>query len=157
MVASMSSGTIVVGVDGSEGSRQALRWAAEEAQLRGAKLRVVHAWVVPLSIGLPEPSILGHPIIPETPLDEIRAVLVRKGQAVLDAALESIEAVDVAAELVERLPAHALIGAAEGADLLVVGSRGLGGFKGLLLGSVSQQCVHHAPCPLVIVPLPHNV
>jgi nucleotide-binding universal stress UspA family protein len=154
MVDDMSSGTIVVGVDGSAGSERALLWAAEEARLRGAKLHVVHAWNVPLSVGLPDPSVLGHTIVPEVPLDEIRAVLASKGQAVLDAALESVEAVDVAPELVEALPAHALVRAAEDADLLVVGSRGLGGFKELLLGSVGHQCAHHAPCPIVIVPPP---
>jgi nucleotide-binding universal stress UspA family protein len=54
--------------------------------------------------------------------------------------------------LVEGQPADALCAEAEGAELLVVGSRGLGGFHGLLVGSVSQQCVHHAPCPVVVVP-----
>jgi nucleotide-binding universal stress UspA family protein len=150
----MSSGTIVVGVDGSAGSREALLWAAEEARLRSSRLCVLHAWSVPLLVGLPEPSILGHAFIPETPLDEIRAALASKGRGFLDAALKSVEAVDVAPELVEALPAHALIKAAEGADLLVVGSRGRGGFTELLLGSVSQQCSHHAPCPIVIVPPP---
>src|SRR5918995_507309 len=95
---------IVVGVDGSEGAAEALRWALGEARLRRAKVLVVHAWTVPLVLSVPSDETFG---VPE---------------------------------------------AANDADILVVGSRGLGGFTGLLLGSVSQQCAHNAPCPLVIVP-----
>ena len=123
----------MVGVDGSPGSLAALRFAAAEAGLRGARLRVVHAWTVPLAVALPEPAVLGQPIIPEPEFEEVRAALLAEGTA-----------------------AHALVQAAEGADLLVVGSRGRGGFKGLLLGSVSQQCAHHAPCPVAIVPSPRD-
>jgi nucleotide-binding universal stress UspA family protein len=152
MLPSMSAGTIVVGVDGSEASKEALRWAAAEARLRGARLRVVHAWTVPLSIAAPEPSVLGHPMLPGPSVEEVRAALAERAERVLDDAVAGLEGVEVEPELVEGTPAHALVRAAEGADLVVVGSRGLGGFKGLLLGSVSQQCTHHAPCPVVIVP-----
>ena len=152
MLPRMGTGTVVVGVDGSEASKEALRWAAGEALLRGARLRVVHAWMVPLSLAAPEPSVLGYVVIPGPPLDEVQSVLAERAEHVLDDAVVSLEGVEVERVLVEGPPSHVLVRAAEGADLLVVGSRGLGGFKGLLLGSVSQQCAHHAPCPLVIVP-----
>jgi nucleotide-binding universal stress UspA family protein len=106
------AGTIVVGVDGSEKSKEALRFALEEARLRGARVEAVYV-----------ADVAGD------------AAAVRVDQIAVD----------------DR-PARALIAAAADADLLVVGSRGHGGFAGLLLGSVSQQCAQHAPCPVVIVP-----
>jgi nucleotide-binding universal stress UspA family protein len=108
--------------------------------------------MIPLSVGLPEPSVLGHPIVREASLEEIRTTLAGDGQSVLDAAISLLEGVDAEPVLVEDAPARALVRAASDADLLVVGSRGRGGFKGVLLGSVSQQCARQAPCPLVIVP-----
>jgi len=150
----MASGTIVVGVDGSPGSLEALRFAAAEARLRGARLRVVHAWTVPLAVALPEPAVLAQPLIPEPEFEQVRAALLVEGEKLLDEALAGLDAPEVERVLAEGTPAHALVQAAEGADLLVVGSRGRGGFRGLLLGSVSQQCAHHAPCPVAIVPAP---
>jgi nucleotide-binding universal stress UspA family protein len=145
--------TIVVGVDGSEGSARALRWALNEARLRGAQLRVIHAWFVPLVLALPSEETFG---IPEPPgsMEEIRAALAKEAANVLAAAMQDIEAGDVhvGGEVIEGKPARVLTEAAADGDLLVVGGRGLGGFTGLLLGSVSQQCAHHARCPLVIVP-----
>ena len=146
----MSSGVIVVGVDGSPESRHALRWAAEEARQRGARLRVVHAWTLPAAIGVAD-AVLGHPVIQEPPLDELKESLAQEAERVLDDALVGFEDIEIEREVVEASPARALLRAAEGADLVVVGSRGRGGFTGLLLGSVSQQCAHHAPCPVVIV------
>lgn len=137
-------GTIVVGVDGSEGSRQAFRFALAEARLRQASLKAVLAWALPFSGGATTgmlPSLLADfQTEAERSLD--------------DAILEAGGAEDVVLEkvVVEGAAGHALIEAAKGAELIVVGSRGRGGFKGLLLGSVSQQCAHHAPCPVVIVP-----
>jgi len=147
-------GTIVVGVDGSPGSLEALRFAVAEARLRGVKLRVVHAWTVPLAVALPEPAVLAQPLIPEPEFEQVRAALLAQGDTLLDEALAGVDMPEVERVLVEGTPAHALVQTAEGADLLVVGSRGRGGFRGLLLGSVSQQCAHHAPCPIVIVPAP---
>jgi nucleotide-binding universal stress UspA family protein len=144
---------IVVGVDGSEGAAQALRWALGEARLRGASLRVVHAWSVPLVLSIPSAGAFGVPE-PAESIQQVRAALHKEADNVLEAALHGIEAddIEVQAEVVEGKPARVLMEAAADADLLVVGSRGLGGFTGLLLGSISQQCAHHAPCPLVIVP-----
>jgi nucleotide-binding universal stress UspA family protein len=146
--------TIVVGVDGSEGSVRALRWAVEEARLRDAQLRVIHAWYVPLILSAPSDETFGIPP-PAGSLDEVRTALAREAGKVLAASLQGTGSDEgqVVGEVIEGKPARVLTEAAAEADLLVVGSRGLGGFTGLLLGSVSQQCAHHARCPLVVVPL----
>ena len=135
------SGLVVAGVDGSVGAARALQWAAEEARLRGARLRVVLAWSY-----LDQPGGEFNPAYGEDDarrhLDEIIAGLGEEG-----------EGVDLEPVTVNDLPARGLLEATgTDADLLVVGARGLGGFQGLLLGSVSQQVAQHAPCPVVIVP-----
>jgi len=140
---------IVVGIDGSAESKQALRWAVAEAKLRGAALRVVHTWFFPYIA--PGPGV--DPVLLDADLIE---TVRRLAEELVDGELaelgDTTSGVDIERAVVEGAPAPALLEAAEGADLLVVGSRGRGGFTGLLLGSVSQQCAHHAPCPLVIVP-----
>jgi nucleotide-binding universal stress UspA family protein len=143
----------VVGVDGSEGATSALRWAAAEARLRGVGLSVVHAWTVPLVLTSPSGETFGVPD-PAHSVEEVRAASQEKADEVVQASLETIDALGVAvdSQVVEGRAASMLIDASEGAELLVVGRRGLGGFAGLLLGSVSQQCAHHARCPVVIVP-----
>jgi|SRR5579862_1636116 len=138
--------TIVVGIDGSPQSREALRWAAAEARLRGAALRVVHAWNLPYRPIAPS-------FIPELDPRDIEAAK-RHADGLIEeelAELGDLGELEVERVALEDSPAAALITAAADADLLVVGSRGRGGFTGLLLGSVSQQCAHHAPCPIVIV------
>jgi nucleotide-binding universal stress UspA family protein len=144
---------IVVGVDGSEGAAEALRWALGEARLRRAKVLVVHAWTVPLVLSVPSDETFGVPE-PAASMQEVCAALHKEADNVLQGALEGIDAddVEVEAHVVEGKVVRVLVEAANDADILVVGSRGLGGFTGLLLGSVSQQCAHNAPCPLVIVP-----
>jgi len=138
-------GTIVVGVDGSEESKQALRWALEEARLREARIVALRAWVYPaLAAGGLIP--VAADFLGDLTENETRQL----AEVVAEAA--GVGGVEIEQVVVEDAPAHALVRAAEGADLLVVGSRGHGGFTGLLLGSVSQQCAHHAPCPVVIVP-----
>jgi nucleotide-binding universal stress UspA family protein len=136
--------TIVVGVDGSETSRAALRWAVEEARLRNARVRAVHAWwIYPmLTDGLPTTD------EPERLDDEAT----ERVQAFVTETLGEQPDVEVTPVAVQGMQAAAaLVEAARDADLLVVGSRGVGGFTGLLVGSVSDQCTHHAPCPIVIV------
>ncbi len=137
--------TIVVGVDGSDGADAALHFAAEEAQLRGATLNAVHAWTLPPGLAVPG---VAPPLTTEY-LDQLAA----DAEQLLDRALADIEdgGPRVERTVVRGSPVTALVEAAADADLLVVGSRGRGGFAGLLLGSVSQQCAHHAPCPIVIV------
>lgn len=149
--------TIVVGIDGSAGSEAALRFALDEARLRGATLRVVHAYVLPLSDVAPDPFLLEFPSVPGPELEAIAADLDAGARSLIDAALDRVLGGAEAGVALERVavegsPSASLIDQAAGADLLVVGSRGHGRVHGLLLGSVSQQCVSHAPCPVAIVP-----
>jgi nucleotide-binding universal stress UspA family protein len=139
---------VIVGVDGSEGSIEALQFAVDEARLRGTELLVVNAWHIP-------PGVYGSGWAP-TPLDldEYRKLAQKALEASLVDAGITDAGVAVTPVLREGQPADVLCLEAGIDDLLVVGSRGLGGFRGLLLGSVSQQVVHHAPCPVVIVPSP---
>lgn len=130
---------VVVGVDGSEQARRALTWAAEEAKLRGARLRVVHVWSYLAQTGEAFDPTYGD--------DDARRLL-------QEAVAGLGDGVDIETIAVCDLPARGLLDSAQDADLLVVGARGMGGFGGLLLGSVSQQVAQHAPCPVVIVPQP---
>ena len=138
-------GTIVVGVDGSKGSHEALLFAVEEARLRGARVRAVMASFV-TSLAYSGMSGFGPDIDPTQLEDASRAAL--------DTAVDAIgEQADVEIERVLDFgqPAQVLIEEGRGAELLVVGPRGHGGFVGLLLGSVSHECALHASCPVVIV------
>jgi nucleotide-binding universal stress UspA family protein len=148
-------GIVIVGVDGSAGARAALRWAMTEARLRKTRLRVIHAWTFSY------PGGAGYGYLGET-LDAFPggglSSLHRASEDLIDHAIAEFaaeaEGLEIEREIVEGAPAEVLVGAATEHDLLVVGSRGHGGFAGLLLGSVSQQCAHHAPCPIVIVQAP---
>lgn len=139
---------IVVGVDGSPSSAQALHWALAEARLRGAAVRVVHAWEFPYTEGE----------IARLAGETIHEPLTRAAHELLDDALANVDTDGVTDErsVTEGPPARALLAAAQDAELLVVGCRGHGGFTGLLLGSVSQQCAQHAGCPVVIIHHPHD-
>jgi nucleotide-binding universal stress UspA family protein len=137
-------GRIVVGVDGSPVSLHAARWACRQATLTGAHLELVTAWHVPVFVGYP-----GAGGVALAGIDWEGGA-----RATLGAAVE--ELADVLPEGTTRrvLHGHAatvLVHAAEGADLLVVGSRGHGGFAGMLLGSVSEHVTAHSPCPVLVV------
>ena len=136
--------TIVVGVDGSEGALAALRWALREARMRGAKVRLVHAWAYPEVSTYHQAA---HLL--EIPFAEDAARLLDR---VVEEAASDAEGLEIEKVVVEGEGAPSLVDAAQDASMLVVGSRGLGGFAGLLLGSVSQQCAQHARCPVVIIP-----
>ncbi len=136
---------IVVGIDGSDSSRRALRWALDEARPRQAVVEVVHAWHVPYTIGFPFSAVSFDPQEFE---DAARDLL----DSVVDEAVGSELSQPVEKILAAGEPTSALLENAKGADLLVVGSRGLGGFGQLLLGSVSHQLATHAPCTVVVVP-----
>ena len=136
-------GRIVVGVDGSNHSALALRWAVDQAAMTGADVEVVACWQWPASAG---------GFLPYENFD--MSAITRKA---VDAAVASVvgdgeqSAVSVRTTVVEGYPAKALLDAAKGADLLVVGSRGHHAISGLLLGSVGLHCATHAPCPVLIV------
>ena len=134
---------IVVGVDGSAAAAKALEWALAEARARNATLEVVHAWNLPA---------IAVPYVPDT--TAIEAAAAQLIDETLRAANVSEDDPNVVRTLLPGAPAAVLVELGEHADLVVVGSRGLGGFKGLLLGSVGQQVATHAPCPAVVVPLP---
>jgi nucleotide-binding universal stress UspA family protein len=143
---------IVVGVDGSESSRDALAWALAEARLRAAPVRVVSAWeITPLAYTA------AGTFAP--PLDEaVYESVERAAEQNLSATLAALEGaaagVEVETSVREGTAAHVLLEAARDADLIVVGSRGHGSLAGVLLGSVSHQVAQHAPCPVVIVRAP---
>ncbi|MGD0321176.1 MAG: universal stress protein [Acidimicrobiales bacterium] len=133
---------IVVGVDGSASSKEALKWAARQAELTGAWLVVVTTWRYHTSLGWVAP----YPADFDPEADARHA---------LDANIEEVlgpsPSVEVRTEVVEGHPALVLVETSKGADLLVVGSRGYGGFTGMLLGSVSEHCVTHAHCPVLVM------
>lgn len=139
---------VVVGVDGSTTSGQAVDWAAEQAQLTGASLVLVAAWHVSAAA---YGSWGTAPIPPSVDLD-----LAKYARETLDRVADEVEQrhpeLGVVRRVVEGPPALVLLDEAQGADLLVVGSRGHGAFRGMLLGSVSQHCVTHARCPVVVMP-----
>lgn len=138
-------GRVVVGVDGSEGSDNALRWAAAHAARRGATLEVVKAWTSPL-VGLPDSMLFD--------IDLVKAAE-DTGQAELDAQVARVlgEVGDDVTTLLTEGPASvALVERAAAADLVVVGPRGLGPLTSRLLGSVTYKLLHHSPCPVAVVP-----
>lgn len=131
---------IVVGIDGSEQSKGALRWAIGQARLTGASVDAVTAWRFPASYGL---SVVAADLDVE---GEARKMLSETLSDVTGGASE----VQVRQLAGEGPPAEVLLNAAKGADLLIVGSRGRGGFRSAVLGSVSLACVLHAPCPVLV-------
>jgi nucleotide-binding universal stress UspA family protein len=138
---------IVVGVDGSDGARAALRWAIREAHLRGATVDALCVWSFPVPIGLPYAEMQSLAV--EDFQQRATATLaVEVDKALAEEGLD----VEVTQRVAMSHPVVALREAAQHADLLVVGTRGRGGFTGLLLGSTSRECAQHSPCPVVIVP-----
>lgn len=136
------AGTIVVGVDGSTPSQRALEWAMRQAEYEDGLVVAVLAWQVPATYGA---AAMLMP--PEDFAVEAKAALA----AVVDAAAAERPEVRIERAVVEGNPAKVLLDQAKNADLLVVGSRGHGGFVGALLGSVSHHVIHHAPCPVVVI------
>ncbi|MFF4582662.1 universal stress protein [Streptomyces sp. NPDC001373] len=133
---------IVAGVDGSPSSRTALRWAVGYAGLVGGRVDAVTAWEIPGEASWSAPAVdatLDQEQAERLLVDEVRTVLGEPGSLLVNE------------RLVHGPPAEVLVHAAQGADMLVVGSRGRGGFRRALLGSVSLQVALHAPCPVTIV------
>lgn len=131
---------IVVGVDGSEQSRAAMDWAIEESRLRKGAVQAVTAWSFPY-VSDAQGTVWDYEIFQ------------KDAQAILEAELERVkdQGVPITGKIVEGNPAAALIDASRDADLVAVGSRGHGGFTGMLLGSVSHQTIHHAHCPVLVI------
>jgi nucleotide-binding universal stress UspA family protein len=133
---------IVVGLDGSDSSNAALAWAVKQARYTGAAVEAVTAWEFGLTYGVP----------PTAAFDIDYAGIAADMAADAIAGVSSPgEPVKIRSKVAEGHPAQVLLEAAEGAELLVVGSRGRGGFTGALLGSTSQHCAQHASCPVVII------
>jgi nucleotide-binding universal stress UspA family protein len=135
-------GRIVVGVDGSQSSRQALTWAARQATLTGAFVDVITTWEWPRNYGWAvaygegwEPHADAEKVVNEA-IEPVR---------------EANPEVNIRTRVVEGHPAPVLVEASRGAELLVVGSRGHGEFAGMLLGSVSEHCVTNAHCPVLVL------
>jgi nucleotide-binding universal stress UspA family protein len=143
-----TTSVIAVGVDGSEHARRALRWAIDEARFRAGAIRVVTAWHVPLVVqergsGSAPPAMVSLE-------DLVREAAEGVGTAAVDEVREAgVEALEPVVR--EGQAADVLVEVSNGAELLVVGSRGHGGFSGLLAGSVSMQCIQHSHCPTTVV------
>jgi nucleotide-binding universal stress UspA family protein len=137
-----ANNVIVVGVDGSDASKDALRWAHKQAGFTGASLEVIATWEYPTSFGW-------APAWPSdwNPAEDAKKALATLAEEVLGANPD----VKVRQVVLEGHPAPILVAAGANADLLVVGSRGHGEFAGMLIGSVSEYCAMHAPCPVVII------
>jgi nucleotide-binding universal stress UspA family protein len=130
---------IVVGVDGSEGCKLALRWAAHLAPRLGARIEAVTAWDIPVAYGWALPN--------WNPQHDAEQLL----RATIDEVFAKNRPADLIMCAREGGAAHVLVEASQGAALLIVGSRGHGGFVGLLLGSVSTSVAEHATCPVLVV------
>ena len=144
--AAQQAGLVVVGVDGSRPADEALAFALAEARRRASQLRVVTAWRVPASAlagGLGPAAGFTPTDIETAARDALDGTIARAGAAA--------QGIEIETRVREGHAADVLVEESADADLLVVGSRGLGGFGGLLLGSVSQQCAHHARCPVLII------
>jgi nucleotide-binding universal stress UspA family protein len=146
------AGTIVVGVDGSDASRVALRWAAEEARLRSAHLVAIHAWSFVPVAPLGDAGVLAMPAgdLPGQLEAESEAATTTLDEALAEAVSEG-SGIEVDRRVVEGDAGEVLVAEAAKADLVVVGSHGRTGLKAALLGSVSRHVVDHATCPVVVV------
>jgi len=141
----MTAAPVVVGVDGSEESRLALRWAFEYAQISGVPVEVLMAWDIPPTYGW-------APSYDDVDFEKFA----KKAQETVEEIVRGMlgDNASVTWRVERGHPAPILVAASEHAQLLVVGSRGHGAFAEMLLGSVSQHCVHHAHCPVVVIRRP---
>lgn len=137
--------TIIVGVDGSAGSIDALQWAVREAQLRGATVRAVSVWDFPYAYG----GLTATVPLPTAGLEDASRASLET--AIASAVPDAAQAAAIERSVLSGNPSNVLVDQSEDADMLVVGARGHGGFLGLLLGSTSDQIVKHAHCPVVVV------
>jgi nucleotide-binding universal stress UspA family protein len=141
------AGRIVVGVDGSASSAAALAWALDEGVVRHQPVHVVLTWMMPAVVGMSPSMLPPHSEVESGARQQLEQIVAAQTTAAGPRPADSV----VTLEVVEGSAPSVLVTSAHDASLLVVGSRGHGGFAGLLLGSVSQQCAAHAPCPVVVV------
>lgn len=141
---------IVVGIDGSDASKEALRLALYEATLRGTRVRAVHAWSSLLPIAMASPAYVAS-IDPEPLRQAAEETLQKVVDAVAGERAENVERA-----LVEGPADRAILDNAHDAEMIVLGQRGLGTVGAVVLGSVSHHVLHHARCPVLIVPHPHD-
>jgi nucleotide-binding universal stress UspA family protein len=146
-------GRIVVGTDGSRSACAAVGWAAREAALRGTELHVIHAWTPGLA-AYPSPWYTPSDVGVEASFDASQTIAARICEAAREQALRAAPGVEVRCESLEGSSTQVLLDQSADADMLVVGARGHGGFIGLVLGSVSDQCARHSQIPVVVVPAP---
>lgn len=149
------AGKIVVGVDGSEPSHEALRWAAAEAELRGARIVAAHSWtfIPPTPIG--EPGMIPMPATDYVgQMDAERNAALAELEAAVAEVFPDGAPAGLETKLLEGDAEDALVRESADAELLVVGSRGRSGITSALLGSVSRHVVSHARCPVVVVKPP---
>jgi nucleotide-binding universal stress UspA family protein len=139
MPSTKPGGVIVVGVDGSEGSRDALLWAAEQAQLTGSSVRVVATWRWPNYVTRVPPGV------------DLQVDTERTLSEMVESVRPAVTDLQLTEHVVQGPPGPSLLTQAEGATLLVVGARGRAAFPGMLLGSVAEYCVRNGPCPVVVV------
>jgi nucleotide-binding universal stress UspA family protein len=137
---------IVVGNDGSAASEPALRWALDQARAVGGRVQVMRGWSMSTA-PTPKTQTFGH--IP--PMEDFEAAVLEELQADVASVVADYALVEIEYAANHCPPANALLIAAAHADLVVVGARGRGGFRGLTLGAVSDQLSRHSPCPVVIV------
>lgn len=151
-MAILAARTVIVGHDGSATAGLALTWALDYATHCGARVRVIRGWSMSTA---PRPASMTRGFVP--PLEEFEDAVVQSLHADVHAVVaEHGAGVEVSCEAFRGAPSNGLIEASRDADLVVVGARGLGGFKGLALGSVSEQCVRHAGCPVVVIRNEHS-
>jgi len=137
---------IVVGVDGSPSSQAAVAWAVRQAEMTGATVDAVMAWQYPAMINR-----AAWALVTAQDEAEFEAFFARELDDAIATAVDRASRAKIRAIVRTGNAAQVLLAAADGADLLVVGSRGHGGFTEALLGSVGQHCVHHASCPVVVI------
>ena len=140
----MATKPVIVGADGSRESLRAVEWAAREAALRGTSLRIVAVPPLPRRMTV-------TPATPGTVSDVVEQSMSEALAAAAQQAAAQQPGLTIETHLVAGAPAEVLAGAAEDAALVVLGSRGAGGFSALVLGSVSEECVHRASCPVTVV------
>ncbi len=138
-LSAVTGGVIVVGVDGSDGSRDALAWAAQQARLTGSSLRAVATWRWPNYVTRVPPGV------------DLQADTTRTLTEMLEPIRAEYADLDVTEHVTQGPAGPALLTHSEGAKLLVVGARGRAAFPGMLLGSVAEYCVRNGPCPVVVV------